>query len=261
MKAALITVDSLRADAVPEQFIRKWNPTVYTRMYSFFHSTVPSLTSFYTGVPPQWHGILDHHHFYDYKLKAHTIFQVLREKGVEVAFYSDEKVVREMQCVADVPKLNSIEELTAFLKHENRFAAAHLFFTHSPYGDETVQRLIGEKQKLTYLDSEFLALARKAYEKRVNEAFKIIDQLLQETSVNAVVSGDHGEAFGEELLRGHDNILLHCVLHIPFLVIDHSSPRLVERVTYSSEAFKLICSWFKIKPERTFTHKSSTIKR
>lgn len=250
MKAALLTLDSWRYDSIPNWFLDKHTPVCFANMYSHYHSTIPSLTSFYTGVAPQWHGIIEHHAFYKYRLSAKTIFEILETHGVDVGFFTDEFLVQKMQCVKWVKKLQSQKEVNEFLEKDNCLFVAHFFVTHSPYNDSNIANTIRKDRFGCWLNERFLNDARTAQRKIINAVLKNVDLMVPKLS-RLIVSADHGEAFGEEGLYGHDGILHDTVLRIPFLIIDGKKKlRTVTERCYSSTTFDLILQWFNIQAKR-----------
>jgi len=257
MRAILITIDSWRYDMIPRWFVDKWKPTIYENAYTYYAGTIPSLTSFYTGLPPQWHGVEDHHIFYKFPLTAKTIFEYLQEKQIQTAFVSDEWLMYQMQCVQGVQTFDRLTEMIDFLKKPNTFVAFHIFHvTHAPYQDEQIRDQLNSKRKKAWLDQEFLKKAKQAQEKGVHQALTVVDQILTETHCNAIVSSDHGEAFGEELLYGHDRMNIEPVLRIPLLVIDHKTvPRTIAQTVYQSTVFNIILQWYGIEAKRAILDK------
>lgn len=250
LRGISITLDSVRYDSVPKDFIEKWKRhlTIWTNMHTHFHSTVPSLTSMYTGVPPQWHGVYDHMQFYKYPLQAKTVFEILKEHEIKTAWLCDELMVRKAQIVHGVGIIETLKEALDFLKEDNTFLAIHLLAeTHLPYGNAEVRRMLNEMKQFAWKDKKFLKIARDAQTLAINKCYRMIDYMIGTTGSNGLISSDHGEAFGEYGLFGHGEILHESVLKIPFLVIDpDKKPGVIDSLTYNSQAFRIILDWFGI---------------
>jgi len=248
MKVCLITIDSVRYDVVPQWFIEKHKLTVCKNARTYYAGTIPSLVSFYTGVPPPVHGIMSHHTFYKYRLRVESIYDLLHGK-VPAYFASDEWLMYQIPCLESATKIKMEDVPKIFrMNQPDFFLGIHIFHpTHAPYQSKEVLEKIHEGRRnfmSHWTDREFLEFAKKKYLEKVEETFQIVSQFLEKAQFDHyIVSADHGEAFGEEGLYGHEEMFIEEVLRIPLLIKD-GEPKVIEEVVYPSYAFNLIRRWF-----------------
>lgn len=249
-KVLLITIDSLRYDAVPQWFIDQGIWMEHTNAWSYAAETVPSLLGFFTGVHPKIHGVERHIYFTNYELKRKTIFEDLEQLGVKVKFTTNEGLISQMP---GAKRYFSKDENNLLFKEPFRFInstpdcflAMHIFHpTHIPYGNAKYdpQQLVENRFNLGFLQE-----AKEAYLKRVDETFKKISTIKGrlDAEVNIIVSSDHGEVFGEEGLVAH-GVLTESpyTLHIPLLISSKEKSK-VNDLVFPSYVYKKILHSFK----------------
>lgn len=245
----LITVDSLRYDAVPQWFLDQDTWIEHTNAWSYAPETVPSLLGFFTGVHPKIHGVERHIQFHNYELKRKTIFEDLTQLDVKVRFTTNEPAISKMQ---GARRYFSQEENNMLFREPFKFInstpdcflAMHIFHpTHIPYGNAKYghHQLIERR-----FDIEFLKGAKTEYLQRVNEVFKRISSIKKrlDTDVKIIISSDHGEVFGEEGLVAH-GVLTESpyTLHIPLLISSKEKSK-VDDLIFPSYVYKKILNSF-----------------
>jgi len=255
MRVMLITLDSVRHDTIPQWFIEKRKPSAFTNMYTPYAGTIPSLTSFYTGLMPALHGIGDHHIFFKFHLNCKTLFDILKEHDITTIFSSDEWLMYKMQVVEEAIHLTDLEEVMKAVQDDNVFAAIHFFkLTHSPYRSQEVRDIIGKKKQLAWFDPEFIKLARTEQMKQINANFQIIDNMLDDFDGKVIISSDHGEAFGEQGVYGHDRLNMEEVLHVPYMMIDGEEPKSYTNHAYVTVTYDIVLKWFGIEERKRNLH-------
>lgn len=251
MKVCLITIDSWRHDYVPAWFLEKHKLKRYTNARVYFAGTAPSVTSFYTGVSPIFHGIKDHILFYKYPLLVSTIFDSLKAVDVEVAYATNERLCWEFQCVQNVPKIEFSGVVNFLTQDKDLFLAIHMYWPlHAPYGSEEVEEYIKKynihSRNPKSWSEDWFKVARENYAVAVQKALKSNSELLVKfPDANYILSADHGEALGEEGIWGHERFNLECVLRVPLLVSNNGKEEVDNKLVYAPKfAFNQIKEWF-----------------
>lgn len=237
----LITVDTLRADAVGNARVRTpfldglaARGTVFTRAHAHNVVTLPSHANILTGLLPWQHGIRDNAGF-TLDAKHPTLARELQslgyatgafvsafpldsrfglDRGFEV--YDDEYAPTSGALDFAVQERAGSETLTRAaawwhsVKGRKRFLWIHLYEPHAPY-------LPPSPHREQYPNDPYLG------EVAATDAMlaRTLDPLLRESPhAMVILTGDHGEALGDHGEKTHGLFAYESTLAVPLIVVD-----------------------------------------
>ena len=234
-KIILMSIDALRADrlgcygyqeAETSPTIDAWarRALLFERAFSQAPWTVPSLASLMSGRYPAEVGAHTNLHG-DIVMRTDTLAERLHRLGYRTAFFNTNPVLwrpgirRGFDAAAPAPlgrkiPYTSVEPLVMKWLDEHArekfFLWIHDMDTHMPPTEGNPY--LGTAGWQPY-DAEV-----RWVDEAVRRLFAKLDTLGIRDEVLIIFTADHGEAFGEHKLYGHDSVIYDEVLHIPLIV-------------------------------------------
>lgn len=235
----LITIDTLRADALPmyggktptpflESFAR--NAAVFQHAYTPAPITLPAHTSLMSGLYPPSHGVRNNgtfrapqslHLLAEYA-KQHEMrtgaviggFPLAAEFGLNQGFdfYDDSFPPQSVDPGVFLYTEKTAEEVRrsaeSWLARSQSpyFLWLHFFDPHHPYREHGFSGLEPYQQEIAYVDQQLGLFFEFLKSHRLDEQTLVL------------VTSDHGEAFGEHGEVSHSLFLYNTTLHIPFMI-------------------------------------------
>lgn len=235
----LITIDTLRADALPmyggktptpflESFAR--NAAVFQNAYTSAPITLPAHTSLMSGLYPPSHGVRNNGTFHAPE-SLHLLAEYAKQHGMRTGaviggfplaaqfglnqgfdFYDDSFPPQPVDPGIFLYTEKSAEEVRhsaeSWLTRSQTpyFLWLHFFDPHHPYREHDFSGLEPYQQEIAYVDQQLGLLFDFLKSHRLDEQTLIL------------ITADHGEAFGEHGEVSHSLFLYNTTLHIPLMV-------------------------------------------
>ena len=233
-KIILMSIDALRADRLGcygytkrpnSPHIDAWakDAVVFDRVYAQAPWTLPSLASLLSGLYAKEVGAYTNSS--DMVGEHQTLAEQLKQRGYRTAFFNTNTVLvrKGFQRGFDTFVPAAVPQKIPYAKIEPQvmewldthagdkfFLWIHDMDTHSPptEGNTYLQTPGWERYdaEVRWVDEAFGRLLAKL------EALGIRDQVL------FVFTADHGEAFGEHILSGHQDVIYDEVLNVPLII-------------------------------------------
>jgi arylsulfatase A-like enzyme len=251
----LITIDTLRADHLgcyEHQEVETPNIDKLAKEGALFYNTIsvaditcPSHTSILTGLYPYKHKVRDNANFY-LDDRFTTLTEILKDNGYTTAAfpsayvlhskyglnqgfdYYDDKYMEQKEANQDPERTfkghkiykyqRYADEVTLQLlkwlvsnKDKKFFTWIHYFDPHAPYIPPPKYRKdnAGEKQ-LYYGEINFV-------DECIGYIFKYINSNQADNNTLIVITADHGEAFGENNIWGHNTVIYDPLIKVPLI--------------------------------------------
>jgi hypothetical protein len=191
-KGILFIVDCLRSDVFPSWFRNKYNGIFFPMFFTAMNTPL-SLSSIFLGR----HLLADKEiipypncaNYHWEKPEGITIFEILKEKGIQTYFYTDERSVRESWWKDYTHMINNLKILS-----DNYFLVYHTYKAHSPHGRFRLNFVGYYKERKE---------SKEVYLQEVERVFRNIDRIIQDLQPDKfIVMGDHGEEFFVEEFEG-----------------------------------------------------------
>lgn len=235
----LITIDTLRADALPmyggktpaaflESFSR--SATVFENAFTSAPITLPSHTSLMSGLYPPSHGVRNNGTFHasdslvllaeyakQHGMKTGAViggYPLASQYGLNQGFdfYDDSFPPHEFQPGiflyaernAELVRLSAEKWLSA--NSSPYFLWLHFFDPHHPYNEHGFDGLSPYQQEIAYVDQRLAMLFDFLKSRKLDEKTLII------------ITADHGEAFGEHGEVSHSLFVYNTTLHVPLII-------------------------------------------
>jgi arylsulfatase A-like enzyme/Tfp pilus assembly protein PilF len=238
----LITVDTLRYDRVgflSDRYVRTPHldalarrSAVFPQAYAQTPLTRPSHTNIMTGTTPLYHGVRDNPGF---KLedRYETLAQILKAAGAKTAafigafvldsrfgldkgfdLYDDDTGIAEnenfdvVERTADQVVTPALDWITA--QRDRWFCWVHVFDPHDPY-------MPPEPYRTAYAADPYSGEVAFV-DAQLGRLFDALEKSGDLTRTVIIVTGDHGEAFGEKEEFRHGFFAYNDTLHVPLLI-------------------------------------------
>lgn len=235
----LITIDTLRADALPmyggktpAPFLESLSgrAALFENAFTSAPITLPAHTSIMSGLYPPSHGVRNNATFHapdslvllaeyakQHGLKTGAViggFPLASQFGLKQGFdfYDDSFPPHEFQ-----PGIFLYAERNAYLVrrcaenwltagHSPYFLWLHFFDPHHPYIEHGLSDLSPYQQEIAYVDQQLGLFFDFLKTHRLDEKMLVI------------LTADHGEAFGEHNEVSHSLFVYNTTLHVPLMI-------------------------------------------